>query len=53
VRRGVDVPQGGACLTGHETDYKPNSCSYRWQALTESKLNRKALNVYLTQLEQG
>jgi hypothetical protein len=38
-----DSTEGGACLTGHETDYKPNSCSYRWQALTDSKLNRKTL----------
>ncbi|PTL77047.1 AHH domain-containing protein [Vitiosangium sp. GDMCC 1.1324] len=42
----VEVEKGtenGACLTGHESRYRPSSCSYRWQALTESKENRKRL----------
>lgn len=35
--------EGGACLTGHDSSLDPSSCSYRWQALTESKKNRTSL----------
>jgi hypothetical protein len=33
----------GACLTGHASEYRPWSCSYRWQAVTESRANRKSI----------
>ncbi len=35
--------EGGACLTGHDSSLAPTTCSYRWQALTESRRNRTAL----------
>jgi hypothetical protein len=35
--------EGGACLTGHGNRYRPNSCSYRWQAVQESRANRTAI----------
>jgi hypothetical protein len=35
--------EGGACLTGHATGFRPWSCSYRWQAVIESRRSRKAI----------
>ncbi|NVJ23730.1 AHH domain-containing protein [Myxococcus sp. AM011] len=34
--------EGGACLTGHSTSYHDAcSCTYRWQAVRESRRNRR------------
>jgi hypothetical protein len=35
--------EDGACLTGHASEYRAWSCSYRWQAVKESRRSRQAL----------
>jgi hypothetical protein len=35
--------EGGACLTGHDSGFRFRSCSYRWQAVIESRRSRKAI----------
>lgn len=36
--------EGGACLTGHSTSYSDAcSCTYRWQAVRESRRNRREI----------
>lgn len=35
---------GGKCLTGHETPYKYNSCSYRWQGLVQARAHKSIYN---------
>ncbi|WP_163870895.1 AHH domain-containing protein [Myxococcus eversor] len=39
--------EGGACLSGHESDYhKKNSCSYRYQAVEHSRSNKGRGDIY-------
>lgn len=38
--------EGGACLSGHESSYSKNSCSYRYQAVEHSRANKGRGDLY-------